>query len=635
MSAESDMQNLLAHATANARGLASSANNMVTSAIAALEENNALATPNPHFSPSESGFSMGGTGFYEKEEPTAFPAWPEITLGDPPSTQDIDPIKLKIEGDFPDLNLPSFNYSVRATIPQLRLIMPYISTAFKLPSIPSTEIDFTPQRLGLPEITSPVLSIQQPTLTDIDTEISFDPNVFDENYAKFKQSIFGGTYGLDPLLSSLKVWSDGILSALTPLFLAEISDRMRDKYAPVLKFHAALQTRLQNRLTEQRDFLRTAIADRSGWERPQAAQAAISALAEQFAQSWNAQATSQAYTQTAELALSYFNFCLSLFQRFDQGIQALRLKELEMVLEAHRAAIAYAKQTIAALLAFYEAENFTVQEALIQRAEAKLAVFEAELKLAMTVYEVAKGQLEIEQAKQEQDANLIKQYQADTEKSQLDVQLYASQVSAARSELQVVGFPLDIFMLKVKAFDAEVNAHQAAVNARVAEIEGDEARVKGQLAKVSAFEAEVRSFNGLIAAKQTVSGAQQDRNQSVIAEYEAKVKAVLAPVEKSLLKNQYDLSKYQVLADDALADAKLLLAKASVDMAFADKKQDGILKAYSATLERNQTLLDTELKRLQSIAKVNEGGAQILASMAGGAMSAANGIASVVFEESA
>lgn len=42
-----------------------------------------------------------------------------------------------------------------------------------------------------------------------------------------------------------------------------------------------------------------------------------------------------------------------------------------------------------------------------------------------------------------------------------------------------------------------------------------------------------------------------------------------------------------------------------------------------------------ELQILKAVAEVNNAGAQIMAQMAGGAMSAANGLASVVFHEEA
>ena len=69
------------------------------------------------------------------------------------------------------------------------------------------------------------------------------------------------------------------------------------------------------------------------------------------------------------------------------------------------------------------------------------------------------------------------------------------------------------------------------------------------------------------------------------------------------------------------------------DLEYENKKQAGTIRAYQLALGRNLALLDTELTRLKSIANVNNDGAQILAHMAGGAMSAANGIASAVFGE--
>lgn len=631
MSAETELQNLLSHATANASGLAGSANAMVAAAIATLEENSALATPNPAFHPFEAGISLGG-GDYPTEPPLGFPSIPVVDLGNPPATQEIDPVNLTIDQEFPSLTLPSFTYPAVSAVARFALTTPEIDATITLPPVPSTEIGFVPQRLDLPTITTPELTLPQPTLEEVTTELSFEFS-YAENLAQFKKDIFSGPPGVDPILEEINSWTDQVLTVLYPIFVQEISARMLDKYAPVLKFHAALLERLQNRLNAQALDMQNKALDRSGWGLPKAAQAAINALSQQITASWTAQAGSQFDTQSAELSLAYFEFCLSVFQAFNQGIQLLRGKELEMTLEAHQMSLAYAKKSIAALLAVYETENFTVQEAEIKKAEAKLSVFEAELKLALTAYELAKAKLDVEQAKQQQDANLIQLYQADAEKAQLDVQLYASQVGAAKSELRLVGFPTDLFILKVKAFSAQVEANQATISARVAEIEGDVSRMNGELSKVAAYEAEAKGFMSLIAAKQEVAGAQTDRNEAIISEYAAQVRAVLAPVTQSLLENKYTLTQYNVIADDALADAKFKLTEANSDLEYENKKQAGTTRAYQLALGRNLALLDTELTRLKSIANVNNDGAQILAHMAGGAMSAANGIASAVFGE--
>jgi len=192
---------------------------------------------------------------------------------------------------------------------------------------------------------------------------------------------------------------------------------------------------------------------------------------------------------------------------------------------------------------------------------------------------------------------------------------------------------MERFVLLVKAYSARIDAHEAQIGARVADIDGDVAKVQGQLKKVEGYEAEVRGFLQLLETKQAVVEAESTRNEAVISEFELRVKAAITALEKDSLDNAYELKKYEVIADDALADAKLALREARSEFEFQAKKQEGQLNAYELTQERNVELMKTALERLRAIAEVNAQGANIMASMAQGAMSAANGIAAAVLSE--
>ena len=182
-------------------------------------------------------------------------------------------------------------------------------------------------------------------------------------------------------------------------------------------------------------------------------------------------------------------------------------------------------------------------------------------------------------------------------------------------------------------FDALINAHESKVRAYLAEVATNEAVVDGELAKVKAFEAEAQAFNSLITAKAQLTGAQADRNKQVVAEFSALVKAELARIEQSSLKDQHGLSAYEVQLEDVLADAKLALKKLSVDMEYDTRRTDAKQQAIAATDQRALALVHVELERLKAVAEVNARGASIMANMAEGAMSAANGVAGAIFSE--
>lgn len=636
MTAESDVAALLSHATNAASSLASTSRSLIDAAIATIQKTVRFPVPPP--TPSAVGIRRHAVSVGLPEPKPGFPPWPKLDLGNAPALRELDTIGADFTADFPELTFPDFDYPAIAGLPEFDFIMPAVDSAVTLPDLPALEVGFTPDRMDSLPITTPILTLPDTTFAPIDTTVSFDPNTFASAYSAFKADIFGGVgglSGLDSLLAELHTLTATALDILLPELMTLIRARLTDRYSPVLAYQAELQQRLIDRLDAERDRV-LAMADdqdRSGWSLPAAARQALQAAAEQVAQAWRSHALSQHDTKTMELSLAFFEATGDLFENLYGGYLALRKGAIEQVLEAHRLSLACAKQTIAALLAQYEAENFTRNEIEQKKAEAKLAVFEAELKVATTRFELAKAQLEAEQGRLENDSNLIKLYQSDLTRADLDVKLYAAQVAAARSEVEAGSLPQEVFALQVRMFDALINAHESKVRAYLAEVATNEAVVDGELAKVKAFEAEAQAFNSLITAKAQLTGAQADRNKQIVAEFSALVKAEMARIEQSSMKDQHRLAAYEVQLEDVLADAKLALKKLSVDLEYDNRKVGAEQQALDATNQRSLALVRVELDRLKTIAEVNARGANIMANMAEGAMSAANGVAGVLFEE--
>lgn len=668
MSAEDDITTLLSHAQLAASGLAAQSEQLVTEAVSEISSGGFPGWVTQY---SEQGmdfptgilddfFTRGGTSpivggnFFGNPStlPTHqttplsiddlknFPAWPEIDLGTPPNTQKLDEIDARIdEIAFPTLSLPTFNYPQVAGAPRFTASPPATDATVTLPSPPDTRLDAAPTWLSPRPITDLSLSVAAPVLADIDVDIAFDERVFDETLSRVKALVgrgSGGVPGLDAQVAEINADLATLRATLFVPLLNALSSALNDKYAPALGtvIDAAARLRLTDRLDEETTRVRTALGYDDGWDLPAAVQAAFQATRDRQLIAWRAHANSQADTQAAETTLAFFEFCGQLAADLMATVQKLRAKELDLTLTAHRTALAYAKATVAALLVNYEATNLIAPEVALQKAEAQLKVFEAQLTVALLEYEVARGNLQVQQALQENDALDVQLYQTDLERLDANVRLYAGLVAAERSKLAAGRLPQELFVLQVKAFDAEVSALEAKVAAEVAEIDGDVARVEGQLKLLAAYEAKLQGFRQQILAKRTLIDAQIARNDTVIDEYKLRVRAVLGRLEHDELENAYILKKYIAAADRALADAKHDLEAAEVELNFQDRRERGELRARE--LEQNNfiDLTKSELQRLQAIAQVNGDGADITADMARGAMSALNSVASAIFGES-
>jgi hypothetical protein len=640
MSAESQMAAILSHAITNANSLTESAQSLVNQAVGVISEPvripeiprviQAKGLTNfdeLKFSPSQTGPSKPG-----------LPIFPTVTLPPLPSLTTVDDIDTEFDATLAALQFPTFQYASFGNAPKFSLADPSVSSSVTLPATPDTALPASPTLQSLTALPAVQINVPPTEFEPLDVDLNFDPGFFDAQLNKFSGSIFGGNQGirgLDELIEELSAMSDQSFGPIFTDFIDLIGAQLTDRYQSRLtSTETKIQQGLNTAIEEEANRVRAAFQDRSGWDLPALVRNALSTTMEQSISAWTAQAQSQQETNQWEQAQDLFELSATLYEKLRRAIQELKTKELEMVLEAHRQSIKYAQQVTDALLTAFTVENYQIYDLEFKEAEFKLRLFEEELKVQLIQYEVVFAQLEVEKAKQEQDGMLVQQYQTELQRLEAENRVLASQVAMARTELELKSLPVEVFEAQIRSFGSRVNAYEAQVNALVAEISGNTALIEAETAKIKGYEAQADAFIAQVNASRAIIQSQKQRNDAVLEELKAKVKAAMAPVEISTSQAKYDLAAYETAAKDYLVDARATLEKAKLDDEWRQEEQKGLFEAYKVTREQAITIAQKKLQILESLAKVNGEGAQIMAQMAGGAMSAANGIANVIFDES-
>lgn len=632
MSAETEIASMLSDLNSNIGYLVGKSQTMVNRAIEALEGNVPLrpSTAYADVSPVtldvdfETAFAL----------PTPLPDFPEMPTLPAPVTETLAAVFLP-DGfyvpEFPALNLPAFEYPAVAGMSPFMGGVPDEGFEWSMPDAPDTALPFERSpRLGFVPLLEPDLQVSPPSWMD-SPAVGTLPNTSDTT-PEWITRLFDGDGGLETLLAHSES-NDDLLTALLPEAIRVLKKMFKQKYQPVLAFHAALQQRLTERLEGERNRALAALEDTSGWERPVAVQTALRAAAGQWLNAWARQTNSQFETKTQEITLEFVEACGSLLAALLDGIQGLKAKEVEHWFSAYRFAMTYAKRKVALAVKRHEIQMLP-QRLDLKRAEAAQTVYEAQMMVASLRFEVAKAKLQAEESRQENDAALIEQYRQDANSAQRNVALWSKMLAVQRAEIKARQAPLDAFDLKAKAVDQQLDGHQALVELRLAELDGDAALIDARKARVEAFKAEQQGVDTKISALQQVVEMQIDRNEAVIAEFEAKAKAILASIEHKALKEQYNLRVYEAQANDVLTDANIALEKASAALEFESRRQEGLLEAYEMTSKQNIERMEFELDRLKAVAESKIRGADIVERMATGAMSAANGVANVIISES-
>ena len=626
MSADTEIETLLTNATQQASSLASSSETLVQSAMATLAD--ALSFVDPPVT-IRSAPKMPTVTPNNEEVNAVFPPWPVTTFPTAPSLQHLEVLRTEITTEFPDLSIPTLTLTTLPSLGAFSAAEPNSQT-IPLPAVPNIDPAVTPpDPLTLAELPTVHLELPSANFAAVDTDLSF-ASPFSGAFSYFKE--------MPLLLSALTELDQDCarrLDALLPTALQALAPIFAEPLTLALPFQATLQAALDRRLLEEQQRAASALADRSGWELPYATQQALLSTQQQLAASDAQLARAQVMAHAEELALSFHEAVGSLFSALSDAIQQLRAQEVEALLDAYRFAATYARQTLAGLLAEFEATNLIRQEGMADADDARLRVVEAELEVAMTRFEVAKADLQVEQTRQDNDAALIADYQTAVRTAGKEVEIYAAEVSAARRELALKRHPFELFALQAKAFSARVGAQEAQISALVASVENNEAKQEVELLKVKAYEEQAADFESVIATKASLVHAQSDRNEAVIQEFSSKIKGALGVASESVMENQYALLKYQATAENTLADARVALKAAAMEQEFQERAQDGVLQAYQFTQERNVEQLRAELDRLKAIAETRDQSAKILETMAQGALSAANGVAAAIFSETA
>src|SRR5574343_806747 len=247
MSADTEIANLLRHATTATSSLASQSAALVDAATAAIAKTVTIPTWNPNFGTSI-GVDYGESGVpgfagapwtpsfeIPQDPPTAFPAWPILTFAEAPDTQDIDTVTDRIEVEFPDLTLPSFTgYRTVGELAAFAKSAPIVDTGVNLPDSPDGETAFAPTLLS-PRTIDASISIDVSAADLLPFTTSFSTaglsTVYRTALSQFRGSIEGD---INPLLASVSAWSNDVLTGVLPAALDALLARMTTPEAPVL-----------------------------------------------------------------------------------------------------------------------------------------------------------------------------------------------------------------------------------------------------------------------------------------------------------------------------------------------------------------------------------------------------------------
>lgn len=622
MSAESEFSATLSRAIADGNALSGLSRSMVGAATQALAQNGVVL---PGEVPGYAEYGIGGGGGMPetRSEPPKMPAAPQRPREPFPALATIIEIDAAMETEFPDLTLPTFQYAPIGDLSAFDEELPEVDDDLDVPALPDFGGDLPDLPTRSPASALPAISFgaRPPRFESAPELATLDPDVFEDALRRYLALVLGeieppARAVADAAAADIERVLDDLLGAADFPDDRTLEDRL-----------AALRAELDAWIES------AATGSRSGQPLPPAVRQATRAAAEHWAAAVARNVESALAARKIELREALRQTVRALLTDMQTGLKAMRIKMAEQTVLAHQWAARYAKRVTSAILKTFEAANFDAYDADLARASAGLEVAEAELLIGMLDHELVKARQRAEDANQDRDALAVERLQAESERQDQQVKVFASRVAALRAEQKVLRLPWELYLKKVQAIDATASADAAAYQVAIAQVSHNADLLEGASAALKVHREKQKTFEAQLSAIEASTDARIAANESILDEFKAKVKVTLGDAEMTLTDDKLRLAQYEAEANTELQDARLDLERLRSER----EQQDGITRLSNQVEEANKELAlelsELQLERDREIAKAMLDGAQLIGKMAEAATSAANSLAHIGQEQ--
>lgn len=637
MSGPSLMGAILSDAIASSTGLVGQATSLTATAVAALEKTLTLNggdvlrytvdTPDYQVFYTKGGF-LDGLPVVPGRSPDAVPAVIEA-----PVTAPLD------VPDAPEIN-PLLNSEVFPGHPgRFTQAIPTIDGFVENRDLPDVTIEASPQLTPLQQPRSSLdLQVPETFFAGIPTQFTLPDHAAElEN---IKDLIYNGRDGLpgfNALDEDLSKFSEQIIHDLLPLLAQEFQERFTALYTPANARKESLLESLSQQsllpIEARQEHVHRTLSTAGGWKLPSLVQAALQHTLNEQIDPYMAQNLSKRRMQIIENANKLLSLYLELYSKLRMGIEEVKNKEMEMLLTAHKNAQAYAKDAVEVLLRIFEVEQYKLYDLIYKQKEGELKVFEQQLQADLLRYEEVRANLEIEKAKQDYDKQQVRILEVELMARESAIQVLAKEMDLIAQGFEMKKIPLEIMKAKIGAFGTRVLVEEAKLKKRAAQIDKKEFLVRQESNKVSIYEDQIQAFERIINTKEQFLNEQINTNEARISAYASAVKGALIPVKYSALEEQHKLYAHEAAARVYQEEARMAIQEAKMTAEFERQKKETQDEMAKILNEIAVELQGIELDRRKTVADVNLRGASIFASMAEGAMSAANLVAGGALEE--
>lgn len=346
------------------------------------------------------------------------------------------------------------------------------------------------------------------------------------------------------------------------------------------------------------------------------------------------QALEKTSSMSREIALKRADLYVQNRQFTLQQVQAL-----EAVLIGYYSA--YAERSLNAAKAVVDA-GVAIFNSRVQRLglnveiyRARAAVFETQLKAALSHLDVFKSQVEAAKLSQEAQAANVALYTAQVDGVRAVAAVYSTEIEAAKAVASIESLRLDAFKSRVETYTAQVAAKGAEFDMYKARLSGEKTKVDVYQSAVEGYKAKAAAYSSKVSAGEAVTRAQVAAAGLTLDTYRAELTAYTAELDRQFknIASQIDVYKARVQKFSVDAEQAANYNRVAVEdsKARAEIEQAQTRNAIAAAGVR--------VSAAEATAKLGiaaaDAGARVSASVVSSALTAASGLAAEIVETTA
>lgn len=366
-----------------------------------------------------------------------------------------------------------------------------------------------------------------------------------------------------------------------------------------------------------------------GFTIPGGAQFSAAVQARQAAADNNARMAIEIVIKQAELEQQNLQWAVTQSTNLRQMVLASTQQWASTLVQLNGQALEFAKGVMGAVVSLYDI-RVKMASAQVEVYKAEAMVFDSLLRATLAEYEVYQAQVGALRAQVSVDEAKVQAFSAKMNGLAVMANAYKAAVDSVVAKAQIEKLKTEIFGTQVQAYSAAIQGKSAEWDAYKAQLQGNSEKWRAYQAESQGYAEEVRAWQASITAQGAAAEAISAENRSLLASFEAQVKAYNSLVDAEATRVKTDVIGYEAELKGYVAEqqagveeakANFERVKATGELALAKYKTDGEVVMQSASLE---------YRRMSDTAQVILGGANSYAQMAGSALSGMNAMAASI-----